>query len=251
MTMSQKHEAGGYVRKVQESTQKYARDLLLENERLVGAVATLHEEKVRLESRVRGLEERVRSREEMQATLLERIAEMETTTRDFTERYLQIEQLNANLANLYVASYRLHGSLERKDVLETLREILINLIGTENFAVFERETASSTLRVAASFGPAGGVASLSLGDPGLGARIASGVPYLATGDGQPENLPRPLAACVPLRVGDRVIGAIVVYELLAHKGALEDGDVELFNLLATHAATALYCSDLHARASLA
>jgi hypothetical protein len=193
----------------------------------------------------------MRTREETQATLLERIAEMEATNRDFTERYIQIEQLNANLANLYVASYRLHGSLQRTDVLDTLREILINLIGTENFAVFERERASSILRVAVSFGTEGHVPALSLADPGLGALIASGVPYLASDGAEPPGLSRPLAACVPLRIGDRVIGAIVVYELLAHKGALEEGDVELFNLLATHAATALYCSDLHARASLA
>jgi hypothetical protein len=38
-----------------------------------------------------------------------------------------------------------------------------------------------------------------------------------------------------------------VFRLLGHKPQLESVDLELFDLLATHAATALYCSDLHAR----
>ena len=52
-------------------------------------------------------------------------------------RFAEVEQLNSNLANLYVASYRLHGSLARADVLSTLQEIVINIIGSEKFAVFE------------------------------------------------------------------------------------------------------------------
>jgi hypothetical protein len=249
--MSEKHEAGEFVRRVQESTQKYARDLLQENERLVGTVATLHEERVEMQGRIRRLEERERAREAAQSTLLERISDMEATNREFTERCLEVEQLNANLANLYVASYRLHGSLERAEVLDTVREILANLIGTEHFVVFERERSSSALRAVAAFGvEVASAAPLSLDEPGLGAFIAAGVPYISSHAPEPPGLP-PVAACVPLRVGGRVIGAIVVYEMLAHKAAIEDGDVELFNLLATHAATALYCSGLHARASLA
>jgi hypothetical protein len=205
--------------------------LLQENERLAGTVAALHEQKAQLESRVRGLEE---------------------TNRDFTERHVALDQLNAHLANQYVALHRLHGSLERSDVLDALREILINLIGTENFAVFERQKASSVLRVAVSFGvDEERLEPLSLDDPGLGAYVAGGETYLASQGAPPASLSLPLAACVPLRIGDRVIGAIVVYELLAHKAAIEEGDVELFNLLAMHAATALYCSDLHARATVA
>jgi transcriptional regulator with GAF, ATPase, and Fis domain len=56
-----------------------------------------------------------------------------------------------------------------------------------------------------------------------------------------------LTACIPLKLDDEVIGAIAIFQLLQHKSALEDLDYEMFDLLATHAATALYCTALHAR----
>jgi hypothetical protein len=250
MTMNEKRDAGEYVRQVQESTQKYARELLHENERLVAVVASLHDEKVRLESRARALEERLRAHDELQSTLLEQLADMEATSRTFTERYLQVEKLNANLANLYVASYRIHGSLERAEVLDTLREILINLIGSEEFAIYERDGAGATMRAATSVGvDERRLGAVKIGEPGIGACIARGVPYVPEYDADATSCAPSITACVPLRVGDRIVGAIVVYKLLAHKASLLESDVELFNLLATHAATALYCAELHARAA--
>jgi hypothetical protein len=56
-----------------------------------------------------------------------------------------------------------------------------------------------------------------------------------------------LTTCIPLRLDDEVIGAIAIFQLLQHKPALEELDYEMFDLLATHAATALYCTALHAR----
>ena len=52
----------------------------------------------------------------------------------------------------------------------------------------------------------------------------------------------PMTACVPLKIGSMVVGAIVVFRLLSHKPALERVDHELFELLAVHASTALYRS---------
>ena len=50
---------------------------------------------------------------------------------------LEIEQQSSNLANLYVASYRLHGSVERSEVLQVIQEIIINLIGSEELGIYE------------------------------------------------------------------------------------------------------------------
>jgi hypothetical protein len=55
-----------------------------------------------------------------------------------------------------------------------------------------------------------------------------------------------LVACIPLNLGGEVTGAIAVFSLLSHKAGFEDLDYELFDLLATHAGTALYCTELHA-----
>jgi GAF domain-containing protein len=219
--MNDQRDAGDFVRQVQESTQQYTRDLLTENDRLVGLVSSL----------------------------LANIAHMEATSRAFTERYLEVEQLNANLANLYVASYRLHGSLEREQVLATLQEILVNIVGSEEFAIFERRKDGPSMHVVWSLGvDATQIPDVRLGEPGLGSCIARGSPHVPGHDPDVTEIARRITACIPLRIGDHVIGAIVVYRLLAHKPAVEEADLEMFNLLATHAATALYCSELHAGA---
>jgi GAF domain-containing protein len=53
-----------------------------------------------------------------------------------------------------------------------------------------------------------------------------------------------MTACVPLVVDGRVTGAVAIFRLLEHKRGLEDVDSELFSLLGTQAATALYCTRL-------
>jgi hypothetical protein len=46
------------------------------------------------------------------------------------------------------------------------------------------------------------------------------------------------------------IGAIAVFRLLGHKPELEPLDLELFDLMASHAAVALYYSKAHADVAL-
>ena len=56
-----------------------------------------------------------------------------------------------------------------------------------------------------------------------------------------------MIACVPLALDGEVSGAIVIRRPLAHKHTLEQLDFELFDLLARHAATALYCTSVRSR----
>jgi GAF domain-containing protein len=51
---------------------------------------------------------------------------------------------------------------------------------------------------------------------------------------------------VPLKLGDQLVGALALFRLLPQKAGFEPLDRELFELLATHAATALYSSELRA-----
>ena len=53
-----------------------------------------------------------------------------------------------------------------------------------------------------------------------------------------------VAACVPLRADERIVGALVVFGLLPHKPAFEPVDHELFKLLSAHAAPAFYGAQL-------
>ena len=57
-------------------------------------------------------------------------------------------------------------------------------------------------------------------------------------------------ACVPLKLDDKVTGVIAIFGLLPQKGGIEELDRELFDLLATQAAFARYCTGLHAKVAL-
>lgn len=49
---------------------------------------------------------------------------------------------------------------------------------------------------------------------------------------------------LPLCLGERVTGGIVLFSLLAQKRGFNDADYELFELLSEHAAIALHCTAL-------
>ncbi len=249
---------GDYVRQARESTTQYARDLLAENEKLTALNASLSADRKRLEQDLGTAIERDKHNEELRAAVEALVAErvrLIEQSRSFRDQLSRergmhsalVQQLavNSNLANLYVASFRLHGCLDRESVLATMQEIVINIIGSEQFAIFELDSDGISLRLASSFGvddarawgggtPAGKIAET----------VREGVTYVAPPDQEPGDSP---LACVPLKIGDKVIGAVAIFRLLEHKAHLESLDHELFNLLATHAATALYCSELHAR----
>jgi hypothetical protein len=56
-----------------------------------------------------------------------------------------------------------------------------------------------------------------------------------------------LTACVPLKLDGQVKGAVAIFRLLPQKPGIEDLDRELFDLLGSHVAMALYCTSLHER----
>jgi len=176
------------------------------------------------------------------------LSEIQDESRKASERYVEVEQQNTNLANLYVASYQLHGTLDRERILESMKEIIINLIGSEELAIWEVDEAREELKLAASFGldeTPWQTIPLDSNSGLVGVVTVSGERYVA---GQspltPEGRDAGLLACIPLKLDDKVIGAIGIFSLLSQKQGLEPVDFELFDLLATHGATALYCTRL-------
>jgi GAF domain len=270
---------GSYVQRVREDTHRYAQELLSENERLRVLIAALESDRSRLEERMKSTEDVVREldllrgmvasleREKLRLhdqllsvrneldgyqrehTKLQRqLADIEKESRRFSEQFVEVEAQNSNLANLYVASYRLHGTLERKEVLAAVQEIVANLIGSEEMAVYEMDQGGTALELVASFGI----------DPKDHGRVPIGAGRIGrvaqTGDpdvGRKGEGDRPqeanLTACVPFKLDGRVTGALALFRLLPQKAGFEAVDHELFDLLATHAAMALYCTSLHAR----
>jgi len=274
-----RNDHGAYVRKVQEGTQNFAQDLLGEIERLQVLVAALHVEKESLSDKAEKIQEAFKANEALRALAasleaeMNRLHEQAVTLRAenerhekeqarlhaqlesiraesqrYSARYSEIEQQNSNLANLYVASYRLHGTLDRREVIDTLQEIIANLIGSEEAGLFELDPAKQTLELVASFGMSPGpYASVPLGSGRIGEAARTGEIYVADRRPMGTESEDPLTACIPLILDGKVTGAIAIFRLLPQKAGIEDVDRELFDLLATHAATALYTTSLHAK----
>jgi regulator of replication initiation timing len=214
-----------FVEKASSDMREYVQSLLDENQRLSKLAAEL--------------QLALSQRESIEAMLKQQVAAIEEESRRYSERYLEVEQQNTNLANLYVASYQLNGTLDRERVLQAVKEIIINLIGCEELAIWELNEELGALVLAGSFGiDHGRWASVGLGSGLVGKAAQSGERFIAE-PGSTE-----LTACIPLKLDERVIGVIGIFTLLQQKQGLEPVDFELFDLLASHAATSLYCTRL-------
>src|SRR5882724_11265026 len=67
--------------------------------------------------------------------LLSRIRGLESNLGEMEQLLVRTEQQAAQLANLYVATYQLHASLEAADVRAAIADIAVNLLGAEKFVI--------------------------------------------------------------------------------------------------------------------
>ena len=236
--------------------EEFTETLLRENERLRFQILDL-EERVRSKETqpldvaaasgpLRELLTRIEALEQEREQMLARFRSVQRENLSFEERSREIERENNNLANLYVASYQLHSTLDLREVTQIILEILLNFIGAKIFAVLLLDEQANLLRPLAAEGIARDkVPVVKSGEGAIGAVVSTGRVLLETQRQQPTNLDRPLIVS-PLRIKDRVVGAIVIWEFLQQKTELADVDHELLNLLAVHAASALQSAKLAA-----
>jgi hypothetical protein len=272
---------GAFVQQAYEQTREYMAKILEENERLRLELVKRSEELARrdesaesssehareneylrqmvtlLEDRIRGLEKTNLDQLSELARLQSRLGRLEEQldhvifeNKEYLRQFRTIERVHGNLMNLYVTSYRLHGSPERAEVISAINETIINLVGSEDFGVYEREGESNLMRLVGYYGdePPATAQVLSLDDPSVGPLLAAGSLYCSDG-ATPVVGPggRSLRVLVPLRLGSKLAGAILVYGLLPQKNdTLEDVDLEVFDLLGSQAAAALFTSRVHA-----
>jgi GAF domain-containing protein len=172
------------------------------------------------------LSEDARLRERERAELIQRLAAS--------------EQQVGRLMSLYVAAYRLHLTLDPAEVVETISDIATNLLGCEQFALLLLDPDGEPKVAAARGLDADGDELPIADDPAVGATLADGQLRF----GRDEN-GGPIAV-VPLAVQGMVVGALVLIRLFAHRPALEPEDRELLDLLAAHAASALFAARAYA-----
>lgn len=249
-------EPGKYAKTVHEETQDFIRSLLAENRELRELTARLESAKADLAEEVASLKERLttarvdlETQRRSEARLEEELAQAEATSRRYSTEYVEVERHSSSLANLYVASYRLHGTLCRREVLDALEEIIVNLIGSEEYAILECGANPESLEVVAQSGMEPARLQHLATSSSLVKRCAR-TGELYSGNQNTErgghDAEAGLTACIPLRLEKRVFGVIAISRLLPHKAELARLDLELFELLATQTASALYLTQLHA-----
>jgi hypothetical protein len=214
-----------------------------------------------LEKEIQALKATVAKLEREKAAMEAAFVKAEAERRELSAQFVDGERSHAGIASLYVATDRLHASLDRGEVLIAIQEIITNLIGCEELAVFEVDASGSALRLAVSMGiDEERYAQVPFGEGPIGEVASTGEPYFASSPARRSRRGKPsggsaeaeamgLTACVPLRRGEIVTGAIAIFRLLAHKSALTEMDRELLSVLIPHAALALYCCSLQTRAS--
>lgn len=210
---------------------------------LAGIAERLSGENRVLTEQLSGMRDRLDRHQQELVRARRHLAEVEAENRALSGQYVSLAAQKADLARLHVASQLLHGSLDEGQVLAALGEIMINLVGTEEFAVLELDEAHTALVPLFTFGmDAARAAALPLGLGPVGGVARTGLPYVREGGDAGE-----LAACIPLAVDGRVTGVVAVFSLLPQKPSFVPFDRELFELVTVQGGQALHAARLHAR----
>jgi len=245
----------GITRKVDEfleifkKGEEFTKELLKENEKLRFRIAQLEGLLLKPtdEERVRMYEERIKALEDEIDAVTERHRKVEEENKDFALKYVEVEEINNALANLYVASYQLHSTLDFEEVLRIIIEIVINLIGAEIFAILLIDDKTNDIVPVSAEGVSVEVVPKArIGEGIIGDVAKEGESYFAADISRGGDVAKgePIV-CIPLKIKEHVIGTIAIFSLLTQKEGFTNVDYELFNLLAGHAATAIFSARLY------
>ncbi len=160
---------------------------------------------------------------------------------ELVEQNALLEAQNASLLNLCVATSRIHSSLKYGSVIRAVKEIIGQLIGGKSFRIYLVDKQRKGLVVLTSEG----ISESQNEAVGKGAKkaIKTGKVHVAE-EQQGERREFPVAS-IPLLVSGQVMGAIVIGELLSQKKGLVTEDLQIFEVLGSDAANALYSAKLH------
>lgn len=234
----------------------FVKELMKENEKLRYRSVQLQEECRELSSDVDKSQRNVLLQQQIdqldgeKRRLLSEYQKVEDENKNYAGRYVEIEEDNNNLAHLYVCSFELHSTLYFEEVIQIIMEIIINLIGAEDFGILLLDDKKSILKPVAMEGfPIEAMDDVPVGEGVIGQAVITGENYydpnMDTQGHRAKRQPNDPLVCVPLKIKDQAIGVIVLYKLLPQKTQFANVDYELFTLLAGHAATAIFSARLY------
>ena len=131
-----------YVERVREATRALFEDLLESNRRLGLAISVLGKERdIASREDVNELNKRSERWRAEQEGVLELLETIDVEHKRFEEQFHEVERQNSHRAALYAAAHALHASVDRATVLSGIQVIVINLIGSEEFAIVANDEA--------------------------------------------------------------------------------------------------------------
>lgn len=161
------------------------------------------------------------------------------------EQLEQSSRTSSRLATLWAAVERLHGSLLRSKICEVIEDIVLNVVGGEQCAIFEVAPSGACLNLISSVGvDTEELREVGFGEGLVGRVAASGRLFVKSS----ENLhsaalwEETLSACIPLKYCGRLTGVIAILGTQVQKLDFTPIDIEVFHLLSKHAAMALHAA---------
>ncbi len=219
----------------------FTQDLLKENERLRFRVLEV-EQQYRSETpnvELQMLKESLQRAETEKQEILDKIRAVEQENLDFSNRYAEIEAENNLLANLYITTSQLHSTFEVSEIIRIIEEILLNLVGAEQFSLFICDENEQLFQPIINEAGNPQIVSVQNSDVHIATALSEGQNWIAGVDELKTLGDTEVKAVIPLMVDDDVIGVLAVYRLLAQKSGFSEIDEEIFNLLGNHAAMAI------------
>ena len=177
--------------------------------------------------------------------LKQRLAAAEAELTELSDRLVETEHQRGRLMNLYVATYQLHVTLDLDEVKATIGEIARDLLGAERFLLLLKDGDDGDCEVALQQGLDQISGNLYTngrytgGDLMVDQTLDDGVMRMG------EIADSQALAVVPLTVQGVTVGAIVILKLFSHKPSLTAEDRDLLDLLAAHAASALFAARVY------
>lgn len=230
-------------------------EVLREYEELAQRRASLEEENARLRSQlqagdaIRELSRKIERLEQEKAEILSRFDRVNAQSSTVSARVEEVEMEFANLANLFVASNQIHASLSPRGVVRRIKDVLMQFVGAERYAMYLVNPEGTELVPIASEGvPGSNLLPLRVASTHVGEVFTSGAARINEAISPSQGSFDSPAAIVPLSVDDRVVGAVAIFSTLPQKDRFDTVDFELFKLLGQHAAAALVAASLFVQA---
>ena len=176
-----------------------------------------------------------------------RLEQVEKENQEFANMYVEIQEQNEALTNLYVVSQQLHATFDLEEVKQIINDILVEMVGAEEFGLLLLDGSKRKLRVLTGEGIRERLPkdSLPMGEGIIGDVAATGESFYFEPKSEIEVEAHLPLATLPMKLNGTTVGVVVIYKLLSHKNVFSPIDHQILELVAAHAASALVSARLH------